>query len=130
VRHPDHARRAVRAALGMAREAAGFTQWMHRRFPDRGLADFGVGVGLHTGDAVIGDIGTPRRKEFTAIGDTVNAASRLEGVTKDMGCVVVASEATVRAAGAGVRTGKFEQVRVKGKAEPLAVYEIVGLDEG
>jgi adenylate cyclase len=129
VRHPDHARRAVRAALGMAREAAEFTQWMRSRFPDRGLAEFGVGVGLHTGEAVIGDIGTPRRKEFTAIGDTVNAASRLEGVTKDMGCVVVASEATVRAAGPGVRTGKFEQVRVKGKAQALPVYEIVGLDE-
>jgi adenylate cyclase len=130
IRHPDHARRAVRAALGMAREAAAFRHWMQNRFPDRGLADFGVGVGLHSGDAVIGDIGTPRRKEFTAIGDTVNAASRLEGVTKDMGCVVVASEATVHAAGAGVRTGKFEQLRVKGKAEPLAVYEIIGMDEG
>jgi len=44
--------------------------------------------------------------------------------------VILASEATVRAAGEGVGTGKFEQIRVKGKAEPLAVYEIVGLDEG
>jgi adenylate cyclase len=130
VRHPDHARRAVRAALGMAREAAEFKHWMRERFPDRGLADFGVGVGLHSGEAVIGDIGTPRRKEFTAIGDTVNAASRLEGVTKEIGCVIVASEATVRAAGPGVRTGKFEQVKVKGKSEAIAVYEIVGLDEG
>lgn len=130
VRHPDHARRAIRAALGMAREAEGFKQWIRDRFPDRGLAEFGVGVGLHSGEAVIGDIGTPKRKEFTAIGDTVNAASRLEGVTKEMGCVIVASEATVKAAGAGVRTGKFEQIRVKGKAEPLPVHEIVGLDEG
>ena len=130
VRHPDHARRAIRAALGMAREAEAFKQWMRERFPDRGLAEFGVGIGLHTGEAVIGDIGTPKRKEFTAIGDVVNAASRLEGVTKEMGRVILASEATVRAAGEGVGTGKFEQIRVKGKAEPLAVYEIVGLDEG
>jgi adenylate cyclase len=129
VRHPDHARRAVRAALGMAREADGFRQWMRERFPERGLAEFGVGVGLHTGEAVIGDIGTPRRKEFTAIGDTVNAASRLEGVTKEMGCVIVASESTVRAAGPGVRTGKFEHIKVKGKAEALPFYEVVGLDE-
>ena len=128
MRHPDHARRAVRAALGMAREAEAFKQWMHERFPGRGLAEFGIGVGLHTGDAVVGDIGTPKRKEFTAIGDTVNAASRLEGVTKDMGCVIVASEVTVKAAGTGVRTGKFERIKVKGKAEPMAVYEIVGLD--
>jgi adenylate cyclase len=130
VQHPDHARRAVRAALGMAREAEAFKQWMRERFPDRGLTEFGVGVGLHSGEAVIGDIGTPKRKEFTAIGDTVNAASRLEGVTKEMGCVIVASEATVKAAGPGVKTGKFERVKVKGKAEPLPVYEIVDLDEG
>jgi adenylate cyclase len=130
VRHPDHARRAVRAALGMAREAEGFKQWMRERFPGRGLAEFGVGVGLHSGEAVIGDIGTSKRKEFTAVGDTVNAASRLEGVTKEMGCVIAASEATVRAAGPGVRTGKFEQVKVKGKSEAIPVYEIAGLDEG
>jgi adenylate cyclase len=129
VRYPDHARRAIRAALGMAREAADFKRWMLQRFPDRGLAEFGVGVGLHSGEAVIGDIGTPKRKEFTAIGDTVNAASRLEGVTKAMACVIVASEATVRAAGPGVRTGRFEQVKVKGKSEAIPVYEIVGLDE-
>ncbi|MBI3373926.1 MAG: adenylate/guanylate cyclase domain-containing protein [Betaproteobacteria bacterium] len=125
----DHARRALRAALGIARAAVGFKDWMRERFPERGLPEFGVGIGLHSGEAVIGDIGTPRRKEFTAIGDTVNAASRLEGVTKEMKCVIVASEATLQAAGGGVRTGKSEEVRVKGKAEPLQVYEIVGLDE-
>jgi len=125
----DHARRAVRAALGIARAADEFRNWMQLRFPDRGLPEFGVGVGLHSGEAVIGDIGTPRRKEFTAIGDTVNAASRLEGITKDMKCVIIASEATVHAAGAGVRTGKSEEVRVKGRVEPLQVYEITGLDE-
>jgi len=128
VAHPDHARRAVRAALGMAAEAAAFRDWMQSRFADRGLPEFGIGVGLHTGEAVIGDIGTPRRKEFTAIGDTVNAASRLEGLTKELGCVIAASEATVRAAGAGVRTGKMETLTVKGRAEPIQVFEIAAID--
>lgn len=128
VPHPDHAQRAVRAALGMAKEAAGFKQWMHERFPDRGLAEFGIGVGLYTGEAVIGDIGTPKRKEFTAIGDTVNAASRLEGITKDLKVVIAASETTVQAAGDGVRIGKVETVKVKGRSEAIRVYEIVGID--
>ncbi len=129
VAYPDHARRAVRAALGMAKEAAAFKEWMTRRFPDRGLSEFGIGVGLHTGEAVIGDIGTPKRKEFTAIGDTVNAASRLEGVTRELKCVIAASESTVGAAGEGVRTGKVETLTVKGRSEAIRVYEIVGIDE-
>jgi len=129
VQYPDHARRAIRAALGMAAEAQGFKAWMRGRFPDRGLAEFGIGVGVHTGEAVIGDIGTPKRKEFTAIGDTVNAASRLEGVTKDLACVIAASETTVMAAGPGVRTGKVEEIRVKGKTAAIRVHEILGLED-
>jgi adenylate cyclase len=128
VTYPDHARRALKAALGMQREAEGFKQWMRDRFPDRGLQEFNIGVGLNTGDAVIGDIGTARRREFTAIGDTVNAASRLEGITKEMHCVVCAAEVTVRAAGEGVRTGKVEVRQVKGRSEPIRIYEILGVD--
>ncbi len=128
VSYPDHARRAITAALGMVREADAFCDWMEARFPDRGLPRFGIGIGLHTGDAVMGNIGSVKRLEYTAIGDTVNAASRLEGVTKDMQCVLVASVQTVRAAGAGVITGKIETVKVKGRDEPLEVYEILGLD--
>ncbi len=128
VAYPDHARRAVRAALGMAAEAAAFRDWMRSRFGDRGLPEFSIGVGLHTGEAVIGDIGTPKRKEFTAIGDTVNTASRLEGVTKELGCVIAASEATVQAAGGDVRTGNMETVKVKGRGEPIRVYEIASID--
>lgn len=130
VQYPDHARRAVKAAVGMAAAAVEFRQWMLSRFPDRGLPEFGIGVGLHTGEAVIGDIGTPKRKEFTAIGDTVNAASRLEGVTKELHCVIAASESTVKAAGPGVKTGKVEELTVKGRAEPIRVFEVTGLEGG
>jgi len=130
VQYPDHARRAVKAAVGMAEAAREFKQWMQSRFPDRGLPEFGIGVGLHTGEAVIGDIGTPKRKEFTAIGDTVNAASRLEGATKELGCVIAASEATVTAAGGGVKTGKAEEIKVKGRAGAIRVFEVTGLEDG
>ena len=128
VSYPDHARRALIAGLGMVRIADEFRLWMEKRFPDRDLPRFGIGIGIHTGDAVIGNIGSVKRMEFTAIGDTVNAASRLEGVTKDLQCVLVASAQTVAAAGEGVRTGKRETVHVKGRTEPIDVHEIVGLD--
>jgi len=130
VSYPDHARRALRASLQMVEEADKFREWMEQRFGDRGLPRFGIGVGVHTGDAVMGNIGSVKRLEFTAIGDTVNAASRLEGVTKELGCVLVASAQTVAAAGPGVQTGKREMVKVKGRDEPIDVYEIVALTDG
>ena len=129
VSYPDHARRALRASLQMVEEADKFREWMETRFGDRGLPRFGIGVGVHTGDAVMGNIGSVKRLEFTAIGDTVNTASRLEGVTKELGCVLVASAQTVVAAGPGVQTGKREMVKVKGRDEPIDVHEIVALTD-
>jgi adenylate cyclase len=129
VAYPDHARRAIKAGLGMAREAEAFKTWMRERFPDKGLAEFGIGIGLFTGEAVIGDIGTPKRKEFTAIGDTVNAASRLEGATKELKCVLAVSESTYQAAGPGIRVERVETISVKGRAEPIRVYVIAGIED-
>ena len=128
VSYPDHARRGLKAALGMQKEAEGFKEWMRKRFPDRGLGEFKIGVGLYTGEALVGNIGAPKRLEFATIGDTVNAASRLEGITKEMQCVILAAETTVKAAGEGVRVGKIETRQVKGRAEPIRIYEILGVD--
>ncbi len=121
----DHPLRALRAATGMRQVAEEFKGWMQARFPGKGLPEFGVGVGVHTGNAVVGNLGSAKRMEFTAIGDTVNVASRLEGETKAMSCVIVASAETVRAAGNKVTTGRHETLSVKGRAEPVEVYEIV-----
>jgi len=99
VPHPDHARRAITAALAMAERASDFQAWIARRFPDRDWQDFHIGIGLHTGEVVVGNVGSPKRFEFTAIGDTVNTASRLESLTKELGWTIVASAATIKAAG-------------------------------
>ena len=125
--YPDHARRAIAAALALAERASDFQAWIARRFPDRDWQDFHIGIGLHTGEVVVGNVGSPKRFEFTAIGDTVNTASRLESLTKELGWTIVASAATIKAAGPGVVTGGAKQVQVKGRQEPVEVLEVKGL---
>ena len=127
--YPDHARRAVAAGLDMVKVGKEFGRWVEGRFPGRPLPKFAIGVGMHTGECVVGDIGSEKRTEFTAIGDTVNAASRLEGVTKDLGVWMVASAATVAAAGEGVHTGKRQTVHVKGRVGSIEVFEVTGLEK-
>jgi adenylate cyclase len=128
VLYPDHARRALRAALGLAEKAREFRAWMQQRFGDQNLPDFAIGIGIHTGEAIIGNIGSPKRLEFTAIGDTVNTASRLEGLTKELGWTIVASRSTIEAA-SGAVTGRQDTRAVKGREERIEVFEVLGLKE-
>lgn len=127
VKQTDHALRALRAALALEQVAREINLWMAQRFAGRGLPEFHIGVGVHTGEVVMGNIGSSQRMEYTAIGDTVNVASRLEGVTKALGCVIAASQRTIEAAGEAVITGKQEKVQVKGREVPLEVFAVIGL---
>ncbi len=123
--HPDHARRAVQAALGLVAAAREFHDWMAQRFHGLELPEFKIGVGLHTGPAIVGNIGSPKRLEYTAIGDTVNTASRLEGLSKELGWTIVASRATLKEAGSSVKMGDCRTMAVKGRREPVEVCEIL-----
>jgi adenylate cyclase len=125
----DHAHRALRAAVKIRAIAADFRKYLSERFPDRGFPEFHVGVGVHTGYAVVGNVGSEVRMEYTAVGDTVNVAARLEGETKYLGCIIAASAETVREAGGRVETGVHETVRVKGRHQPVEVYEILDIGE-
>jgi adenylate cyclase len=126
---PDHARRALRAAIRIRDVAQEFATWMRTRFPDRDIPPFAVGVGIHTGDAIVGNVGSAARMEYTAVGDTVNVASRLEGETKNLHCIIAASADVVRAAGDNVETGIRDTIKVKGRLEPVEVYEIIDVRE-
>jgi adenylate cyclase len=82
-------------------------------------------IGLNSGEAIVGNIGSRRRFNYTAMGDTVNLASRLEGVNKYYGTQVIASEATVRLAGASIVWRELDAVRVTGRTGAVNIFEAV-----
>ncbi|WP_457601371.1 CHASE2 domain-containing protein [Hydrogenivirga sp.] len=117
----NHADRACHAALEMIRTLDGINHIFKR--------DFGVtldiGVGINTGEAVVGNMGSKQRFDYTAIGDTVNLASRLEGLNKLYGTRIIISENTKSRLKGEFLTRTLDIVVVKGKREPVKIYELM-----
>lgn len=118
---PDHALRAVRTALEFQRRL----QPLAERFAARHGGTLACGVGIHTGDAVVGTIGSEQRLEYTAIGDTINLGSRLEGLTKDFSVPIIISEATYVEVRDHFAARDLGEVTVKGKAIPVKIYAVL-----
>lgn len=120
---PDHAQNAVLAALDMMKQSA----MLNRKFSEKGWPPFAIGIGVNSGTMRVGDMGSKIRKAYTVMGDAVNLGSRLEGITKQYGADIIIGEAT-RQRITGIVLREIDLVQVKGKDEPVAIYEPLGLE--
>ena len=115
---PNHAAAAMRAALAAQDKL---------RAEKGKTGAFRIRIGLNTGSCVVGNVGSVNRINYTAIGDTVNVAARLEAANKELGTAILASDSTVRAAGPGFACRNLGPIHVKGRAEVVVVHEVGGL---
>ncbi|MEL6815131.1 MAG: adenylate/guanylate cyclase domain-containing protein [Cyanobacteria bacterium J06598_3] len=117
----NHAWSAVRSALDMRQRLRVF----NRDRISQGQPELRVGIGLSSGEVVSGNIGSQRKMEYTVIGDGVNLSARLESITKQYGCDIVLSEHTYELCKENVWVRELDMIRVKGKLEPVKIYELI-----
>ncbi|PZO09957.1 MAG: adenylate/guanylate cyclase domain-containing protein [Leptolyngbya foveolarum] len=118
----NHAWSAVCSALDMRKRLVAFNQ---ERLA-KGQPELRIGIGLSSGEVVSGNIGSQRKMEYTVIGDGVNLSARLESITKQYGCDIVLSEHTYELCKEMIWVRELDLIRVKGKLEPVKIYELVG----
>jgi len=123
VEDKDHPRNAVLAALEMQRECG----TLNEKFTARGWPTLKIGIGVNSGNVRVGDMGSKQRRAYTAMGDAVNVASRLEGRTKYYGVGILVGEAT-RTLVKDVVFKEIDRIKVKGKDEAITIYEPIGLE--
>ncbi len=114
----DHALHAVQAAVAMQSAI----DKLQPEFARLGVSEVRQRIGLHTGEAIVGNMGSDERFDYTALGDTVNLASRLEGVNKAYGTKILVSETTAEALAGRIGLRIVDRVRVKGKQHPIRIY--------
>jgi adenylate cyclase len=117
----DDTDRAVRTAIAMINEL----RTLNAQRQQRGQKPIHIGIGLNTDIVVSGNIGSPKRMEYAVIGDGVNLASRLESACKEYSAQILISEFTYRKMKGTYRTREVDRVVVKGKTEPVGVYEVL-----
>jgi adenylate cyclase len=120
---PEHARHAILSALAMNETL----ETLNERWSSDGLPPLRMGVGIHTGEVFAGNVGRAGKVKYAVVGDTVNLASRVEGLNKEMGTTMLVTETSYRAAGLDLEVKDRGLVSVKGREEPVRVYEVIGL---
>lgn len=119
----EHARQGVITAMEMQKAAHSLNQ----EFRGRGWPDLKIGIGVNSGNVRVGDMGSKVRRAYTVMGDPVNLASRLEGRTKEYGVGILVGEATEKQV-KDVVFRELDRIRVKGKNEPVAIYEPICME--
>jgi adenylate cyclase len=120
---PGHATKACNAALKMMDRV----RELQKKWEAEGKPHLDIGIGLNTGLASVGNMGSALRYGYTALGDAVNLSSRLEGLNKDYGTHIIVNETTYTAAnGDGFVFRELDLIRVKGKLQPVTIYELIG----
>jgi adenylate cyclase len=119
---PDHALAACRAAL----EACAALEKINTRYAGVGVK-LAVRIGLNTGEMIVGNLGSSRKRNYTVMGDAVNLASRLEGANKEFGTHILLGETTARLVAGRMATRPLTRLRVKGKLEAIEVHELIGV---
>lgn len=119
---PDDEVRACAAALECMKALAE----LNRELAGEGLSPIAIRIGMHTGEAIVGNMGSEQVFDYTAVGDTVNLASRLEGANKYFGTTIMASEETLSRAGEDFVSRELGMIAVKGKTVPVRIFELLG----
>ena len=120
---PDHAANACNASLAMMKTVHA----MQKKWEAEGKPRLDIGIGLNSGPASVGNMGSALRYGYTALGDTVNLSSRLEGLNKEYGTHILVNESTYTSVqNAGFLFRELDIIRVKGKLQPVTIYELVG----
>lgn len=120
---PDHARQGVLAALAMQARLIEINELIK----PRGWPPIRIGIGVNSGTMSVGDMGSKVRRAYTVMGDAVNLGSRLEGLTREYGVGVIVGQSTRDLVKDGIFR-ELDKVKVKGKDEPVAIYEAIGFD--
>jgi len=117
----DHEKLACETAATQIKTLVGLREeWKKQDFPE-----IRIGIGIHTGEAIIGNMGSEDRFDYTAMGDTINLGSRLEGLTKQYGVEIIVSESTFDKVKKDFKFRKLDMVKVKGKKIPVVIYELI-----
>jgi adenylate cyclase len=119
---PDHAQRACRTALKMIAKL----EELKKEWSKRDLPEINIGVGINSGQMIVGNMGSAKRFDYTVIGDNVNLASRLEGLNKQYGTSIIISQFTYDKVKEKFEGEFLDKVAVKGKEIPVEIFKLVG----